>query len=146
MTMAHTNGSLKLCLMASTAVTTRQIHLGFGRHVGEIAPTNLGELGLLGQVTAFFSILGALWSKTSFAITMLRITDGWARYAVWSFMISSNVFMILSAIFTWTWCTPVQKIWNIDLAGSCWDHTVVVRYNTFSGGASQVLLCKARKD
>lgn len=50
-------------------------------------------------------------------------------------MISSNIFMLISAIFTWTWCTPVQKIWLMDLVpGTCWDHAVVVRFNTFSGG------------
>ncbi|KAI4604391.1 hypothetical protein KJ359_000529 [Pestalotiopsis sp. 9143b] len=123
-----------LNLLAPTAVTTREISLGFGRHVGDIAPQNLGELGFLGQLTAFFSILGALWSKTSFAITMLRITNGWAKYAVWAFMISSNVFMLISAVFTWTWCTPVSKIWLMDMVpGTCWDHRVVVQYNTFSG-------------
>ncbi|KAF3015872.1 hypothetical protein E8E14_008475 [Neopestalotiopsis sp. 37M] len=106
----------------------------------DIAPENLGELGFLGQLTAFFSILGALWSKTSFAITMLRITNGWAKYAVWALMISSNIFMLISAIFTWTWCTPVQKIWLMDLVpGTCWDHAVVVRFNTFSGTWSGVM-------
>ncbi|KAK6080593.1 hypothetical protein SCUP234_05139 [Seiridium cupressi] len=128
-----------LCLLAPTAVTTREVHLGFGKHVGDIAPTNLGELGLLGQITAFFSILGALWSKTSFAITMLRITDDWAKWAVWAFIISSNLFMLVSAIFTWTWCTPVQKIWIPDLPGTCWNHQVVVQYNTFSGAWSGIM-------
>lgn len=129
----------QLNLLAPTAVTTREISLGFGRHVGDIAPQNLGELGFLGQLTAFFSILGALWSKTSFAITMLRITNGWAKYAVWAFMISSNVFMLISAVFTWTWCTPVSKIWLMDMVeGTCWDHRVVVQYNTFSGGEYRV--------
>ena len=111
------------------------MQLGFGRHVFEIDPANLFELGLLGQVTAFFSILGALFSKASFATTLLRITKDWTKITVWVVIVSMNVFMLLSALFTWIQCTPVTRIWDKSVLGTCWDKNVVPTYNTFSGGA-----------
>ncbi|KAH8655321.1 hypothetical protein BX600DRAFT_525261 [Xylariales sp. PMI_506] len=138
-----------LFLVISSATTTAEVKLGFGSHLSEIPPANLSQLGLLGQVTAFISILAALNSKTSFAITILRVTSGqtssvWMKVAVWIIIVSMNFFMLLSALFVWIQCTPVTKIWDRTLPGTCWNENVVPIYNTFSGVYSGIMdICLA---
>lgn len=111
-----------------------EIQLGFGNHIADIDVDHLSRLGLLDLITATLSILGAVWSKTAFAITLLRFMDGWAKKCVWFILVSMNLAMVLSAILTWAQCTPVSKGWNDEIRGSCWPRTVVANYNIFSGG------------
>jgi len=77
-------------------------------------------MGLTSTVAGTFSILAAVLSKTSFAITLLRILNGWMKGFVWFIIISVNIAMGLSALFGWVQCSPVAKVWQIDLPGSCW--------------------------
>ncbi|KAH8648679.1 hypothetical protein BX600DRAFT_442966 [Xylariales sp. PMI_506] len=140
---------LTIVFIGITVFTHLEVQLGFGYHVYEIPTENLAILGFYGQLTAFFSILGALWSKTSFALTMLRLTSGnisfnWIRVTIWSIIITMNVFMLLSGLLTWIQCTPVNKIWDRTAPGTCWDADVVPAYDTFSGVWSGIMdLCLA---
>ncbi|KAK5655071.1 hypothetical protein OQA88_5970 [Cercophora sp. LCS_1] len=54
-----------------------------------------------------FSILAAVWSKTSFALTMLRLMQDWKMKAfIWFIIVSMNIAMYLTIIFTWLKCVP----------------------------------------
>ena len=81
-----------------------------------------------------FSILAALWSKTSFAITVLRISTGWTKKLVWFIIVSVNVALGLSIAFTWGQCVPFQKIYNPRLEGKCLPKSYQIRYNIFTAG------------
>lgn len=113
---------------------TYEIHLGFGKHISDIDPTHLSQLGLLDNVTASLGALGALWSKTSFAITLLRITEGRLKVLVWFILVSMSIAMWATAIITWLHCTPVSKIWEVELEGTCWPAQIVPDYNIASSG------------
>jgi hypothetical protein len=78
--------------------------------------------------------LAAVWSKTSFAITLLRITQDWTKMAVWCIIISMNVAMGLTALFIWIQCTPIQKSWDPFIEGSCYSIEFIIQFNTFSAG------------
>lgn len=86
------------------------------------------------NVGGTFSITAAIWSKTSFAVTLLRLTEGVAKYIVWFIIISMNIAMGLSALFIWAQCTPILKSWDPLVEGTCWPAYVIVRYNIFSAG------------
>jgi hypothetical protein len=53
------------------------------------------------DAAGFFSILAALWSKTSFAITLARISEGWILKTVWVIIVSTNLIMGASAVLVW---------------------------------------------
>ena len=89
---------------------------------------------LVSNLAGSFSILGATWSKTSFAITVLRLSEGWTRRFVWFVIVSLNVFLGLSVAFTWAQCTPIEKTWKPSLEGSCWPKYAVIGYNIFTAG------------
>ncbi len=114
------------------------MHLGYGKHFYDIETKNLVELSLVSNVAGTFSILAALWSKTSFAMTVLRISTGWVRWTIWFIIMSLSVVMGAAAMFEWIHCTPIAKTWDIRVKGSCWPQSVVVTYYMFTSGESRL--------
>lgn len=121
-----------LVLFAST--TTYCVHVGLGSHSGsdtlQQSPLQLGVI-----IATIFSVLGAAWSKTSFAFTLLRITREGSRiiyWGIWCVVVTLNVVLVFNAILQFIWCTPAQMAWNPSVQGQCWDRSVVVRYTQFA--------------
>jgi hypothetical protein len=100
---------------------------------------NLQAIMLPTSIAGTFSITGAVWSKTSFGITLLLITDGWIRKATWFCIISMNIAMFVSAILPWVACTPISKTWDLSAEGTCWDPSVVVHFDIFSASYSALM-------
>ncbi len=51
----------------------------------------VNQLLLLINIAGSFSLTAAIWSKTSFALTLLRLTHGWTKALVWYIIISMNI-------------------------------------------------------
>lgn len=119
-------------LIAQTSLLSVCVHLGFGTHSWDIKdwPSYL----FVSNVTGVCSIIAAAWSKTSFAILLLRFTDGWTRRLVWTVIVTVNLFLGLSALFTYVQCRPIARLWDSTVPGSCWPSKVIVTYNSFSSG------------
>ncbi|OAA65613.1 hypothetical protein SPI_02400 [Niveomyces insectorum RCEF 264] len=122
-----------ILLLVSAASTSSNVHLGFGKHFQEVDLGNLELMGILSLLSGFFSILSAVASKTSFAMTLLRLTDGWLKRIIWAIIVSMNVLMPLSALFLFVDCNPVAKNWKPDLPGKCWPGNVSVVYGIVVG-------------
>jgi hypothetical protein len=105
-----------------------------GQHIAQIPPENLQRIGLLVIISTNFSILSTTLGKTSFAFTLLRLTDGWMRKLVWVLIFTINLFMGLCLILLWTKCSPVEKAWKPYLPGHCMDRKSVEKFNIFSAG------------
>ncbi|KAH8891803.1 hypothetical protein GQ53DRAFT_746288 [Thozetella sp. PMI_491] len=124
-------------LLATAIVNTYNGTLGFGHHVGEIPVENLSVLGIVSNVSGTTSILATAASKTSFALTLLRISnDNWMKVMIWLIIISINITMNLSGLFFWVSCDPPEKAWNPQLEGTCWDTKVTVIYGIVVGAYS----------
>ena len=106
--------------------------MGFGRPLSQFNFKNLNLFLLITNLAGTFSILSALWSKTSFAITVLRISSGWTKGLVWFIMITVNISLGMAITITWGQCTPIAKIWQPLLEGECWPKTTQIRYNIFA--------------
>lgn len=78
--------------------------------------------------------MAAAVSKTSFALTLLRISSGWVKCIVWFAMLTVNVVMGLSILFNWISCSPVEKTFNVLTPGTCWPKTILIGYNSFVAG------------
>ncbi|KAK4192345.1 hypothetical protein QBC35DRAFT_374073 [Podospora australis] len=130
-------------LVASGAFVSVSVNLGFGRSLSLFNFDNLHMYLLYTNLAGTFSILAALWSKTSFAITVLRISTGWVKFLVWFIMITVNVSLGVAIALTWGQCTPIEKIWQPDINGHCWPKFYQVRYNIFTAiysGATDIVL------
>lgn len=134
---------LQVMLMASMVPTTINAKQGFGRHVYAIDPQILPSIGLNAALASLFSILASVWSKTSFAITLLRLVGKWTKVLLWFIIVSINIAMILLAILYWVQCTPPDKLWNVMKPGSCWDPNIYSNYGIFASaysGAMDIVL------
>ncbi|KAG7293706.1 hypothetical protein NEMBOFW57_003763 [Staphylotrichum longicolle] len=108
--------------------------LGYGLHIWDFdVMNNMPPLLRIFNVAGTFSVTAAIWSKTSFGITLLHLTNGWVKKTVWAILITMNIAMGLSALFPWVNCTPLRKAWDMFAVGTCWDPKVMVHYNIFSG-------------
>jgi hypothetical protein len=107
--------------------------------MSEINPDDLVVALRLLYVGELFAILAVSISKTSFAVTLLRLTTNtWQRYLLWYIIASLNLIMGLCGLFTFIQCSPVDKLWNLSTPGTCWEPTVQIRYAIFAG-------CKYRR-
>ena len=119
---------------------------GYGKHIWDIPIKDFAKILLLANIGGTFLIFAAVWSKTSFAITLLRLlrdTEGWTKVIIWCIIVTMNVIMHLSALFLWIQCTPVQKSWNPLIEGKCPYIDTLNNYIVFSAaysGAMDVVL------
>jgi hypothetical protein len=121
-------------LLLSIILVTLSVSKGLGKHVYNVLPENMSTIGFMGNFTGTFSILAAVWSKTSFALTLLRLMSGRMRVLLWAIIASINIFMGLNAVFIWTRCSPAPKIWNPLSPGTCWEPHVYPSYGMFAAG------------
>jgi hypothetical protein len=125
-----------LVLLVSGIFASVSTTFGFGKHIYDITNSDFPPLLLVLNLSGFFSILSAAWSKTSFAITLLRISGGRVRWFIWFAILSINIMMGLAALFTWIQCTPVERTWNPFIEGTCWDSKIFVVFNSTAAGSS----------
>lgn len=125
-------------LVFFAVATTLCVQVGLGSHVDSSLVNEHHMVGLqLGVVIATtFSVLSAAASKTSFALTLLRITrEGEHRFVywgIWCVVVTMNVVLVFNVILQFIWCYPAAKAWNPDVQGHCWSRVVVVKYTEFA--------------
>lgn len=122
-------------LVAYVTITTYAVSQGLGTHDGS-GLNDPSTMQFLIAISITFGSLGAAWSKTSFAITLLRITSKWVKVGLWVIVATLNIFMTFSAIIPYIWCTPASKGWSPTIQGTCWDRKVTIRYSMFAAGYS----------
>lgn len=108
-------------------------------HLLDIAFTNRERLLLLGSLSTTFSTLSAVSSKTSFGLTLLRLTQvGYekTRAFVWFIIISMNLLMFCDAMYSWVECQPARKHWEIFIDGTCWNPDIAVKFGIAAGAYS----------
>ncbi|KAK4459908.1 hypothetical protein QBC42DRAFT_112104 [Cladorrhinum samala] len=124
-------------LLLSCCATSVNVRHGFGLHQEQVPFDNLSVFGIISNISGFSSILSVAFSKTSFALTLLRlVTDRWMRWFIYGLVFVLNVTHYLSAIFFWVSCDPPAKTWNPTLDGECWPVSVTVNYSIFVGSYS----------
>jgi hypothetical protein len=127
---------LQVTILGTDAVTTVLVdRLGLGHHAPLLADTTPVELTLLLSSRATLTITAIVWTKTAFAITLLRLTQGATRTLVWFIIISINVAMGFSAVVPWIQCIPLHKGWDSSIEGACWGPQVGVDIWIATAGA-----------
>jgi hypothetical protein len=136
---------VKVLLLVSASTTTANTRLGFGLHTEQVPLENLIQFGVQSNISGFASVIAVACSKTSFAITLLRLTDGWMRWFVIGLMVLLNVTHYISAVFFWVSCNPPAKTYNPLLPGECWPISVTVNFSFFVGCKRRLylILCTA---
>ena len=122
-------------ILVSSAMLTEGTKYGIGLHFKDVDVKNMSTYARISIGAGFCTILGTTWSKTSFAITLLRLASSrWMRWFIWFIIISVNLVLGFAATVMWIQCWPVAKLWNPNLPGSCWPASAVQNYMTFASG------------
>ncbi|KAK0664481.1 hypothetical protein QBC41DRAFT_380726 [Cercophora samala] len=129
-------------LAATCLMTTLVADMSYGKHPWDrpgVSPIPSPKELLLMMSRTTLTIAAMSWSKTAFAITMLRFFDGWMKWAVvWFIIVSMNIAFGLTATVPWLLCTPVHKTWDLTAEGSCRPFNVSVVLAYVSGAYSVV--------
>lgn len=115
---------------------------GFGIHVCELAatrPQDISNGALLNLVSGALTVQGIIWSKTSFALTLLRIVEQkWMRVTIWCIIAFMNITTFVAMFIFFFQCDPIEKTWNEMLPGGhCWRE-VHSWYGLITAGLSGV--------
>ncbi|KAF2132990.1 hypothetical protein P153DRAFT_333811 [Dothidotthia symphoricarpi CBS 119687] len=110
-------------IFAYTTTLQISMHYGLGDRLENIEPEILPTTIQYMYIGEFFGFFAMPLGKTSFCVTLLRLTTvRWQRWILWFIMISFNTTMSLLAVLTWVQCRPVQKLWDSSVEGECWPY------------------------
>ncbi|KAG7284921.1 hypothetical protein NEMBOFW57_009536 [Staphylotrichum longicolle] len=108
-------------IVATDATTTVLVNdFNYGMHDWDLNIYNPPRFMVIIYSRATLSITAAVWTKTAFALTLLRLTTGMTKAFVWFIIISMNIAMGFAAMVPWIQCKPLAKGWIMDLPGTCW--------------------------
>ncbi|KAJ4292242.1 hypothetical protein N0V88_005873 [Collariella sp. IMI 366227] len=114
--------SLRLiALVVSIALQTVATTYGLGRLYSYLSKEEVSIVTFYSITAGFHSILATCWSKTSFAISLLRISQGKVHNAVWFIIISTNLVLGSNGAIQWAQCWPVPKRWHSDMEGTSYS-------------------------
>ncbi|KAJ5113681.1 hypothetical protein N7456_002215 [Penicillium angulare] len=137
-----------IILLCYTALITKAVQMGVvGRHVAAIEdPEKVPPALKLVYISYVIIILGCVWSKTSFAFTLMRIvTRTWMKALLWFIIVTMNAIMWLTAICYLAQCNPAAALWNVKLMATakCWPtnvfETIALTAGAYSGCMDFVL-------
>ncbi|KAI1386717.1 uncharacterized protein F4822DRAFT_431585 [Hypoxylon trugodes] len=123
-----------ICLIIAVGFITSSISLGFTSPTGPKSPEAATRLQIHGGVQNVFFGLATVLSKTSFGVTLLRVTDGVLKKIVLFLTVTMNIAVFLYIIFTFFKCEPAIYSW-IKGPG-CWSTAKYIHYGIFAGAYS----------
>lgn len=122
-----------LLLLVDASLTTYVVKLGYGKHAWDVPFENVDAQALIGLICTTLAITSAAWSKTSFALTLLRIAGKRVKIVIYFLIFSMNTLMGVGALLMWVNCKPLRKAWQPMIEGYCWDRQLDVIFGIFSG-------------
>jgi hypothetical protein len=129
----------KLLLIVHVSLSSYAVTLGFGQQSAAVPKENLYTLVKLVSVTSVLTLIAAAFSKTSFALTLLRLTDGWMKKAVWVIIVTLNLVLLVNAILPFLRCIPSEAAWNPAVEGKCFDILISIRFSIFGAAYSAAM-------
>ena len=85
------------------------------------------------------SMFATTLSKVSFAVTLVRLTDGWPKRWAFFAMTTLATFAIPTMVLPFMQCKPIAKTFVDLLPGTCIDKQPSLRYARFQ--ASEWMAC-----
>lgn len=131
-------------LVAFSSIITYGTTIGVGQHFDDLRSSGINSsdmdgLQLVVVVATVFSVMGGAWSKTSFAITLLRLTKDTMYYVIWFIIISMNAVLTFNAVLQFLWCQPASVAWHSGAGGTCWSKDVIIYYSIAAASYSATM-------
>ncbi|KAI9931469.1 hypothetical protein ASPWEDRAFT_398146 [Aspergillus wentii DTO 134E9] len=127
-------------LAVYASVITAAARLGVGRHLATIPAADIPPALELVYIGEFIAIIACVLSKTSFAVTLLRIvTRPWQKVMLWFIIVTMNIVMWLTAILYFAQCSNPARLWDFSIEATCWSPDVVTHLALFAGAYSGLM-------
>ncbi|KAI0095320.1 hypothetical protein F4776DRAFT_677637 [Hypoxylon sp. NC0597] len=94
------------------------------------------DVGLLTTITGTLFFIAAIWSKTSFALTLFRIAGPRLKIVLRIMMVSMNGITCVSVVLRWLQCHPIRLVWDSDAHGTCWNRSLILGVTIFAASYS----------
>ncbi|KAH8897992.1 hypothetical protein GQ53DRAFT_593950, partial [Thozetella sp. PMI_491] len=120
-----------VCTLAAISLESASIPYGLGKHIGTLTGEQITMQVFLGNVTIIFAMGASSLSKTSFAVTLLRIVNSYLKYLVWFIIVSVNSLYFANILYSWFRCSPIPKLWDNSIDGTCSDVNTYETYSLF---------------
>ncbi|ORY60240.1 uncharacterized protein BCR38DRAFT_350039 [Pseudomassariella vexata] len=94
--------------------------------VGYVTKTWGDRMLILVSTSSCFTLVAQFWSKTAFAVTLLRMTNQWQKIVLWFIIATLNIYMVVKLFVQWAkYCDQdaFQNYWRMP--GFCLDYDVV---------------------
>ena len=131
--------TVQIFTLIYAALITVSVHYGIGKHRVDIHPGDEIPMNKFLFIGEFFTLIAIPMSKTSFAVTLLRlVARRWQKWFIWFVIVSMNVAMWMCGILLFVQCRPIEKNWDRKMEGSCWNSKVQDNYSVFAGGKSHI--------
>ncbi|KAH9909974.1 hypothetical protein F4778DRAFT_775883 [Xylariomycetidae sp. FL2044] len=131
-----------ICLLIQTSLVQKAISMGFGMHLTDVIatqPQNIVYIALYGAIGLNFAVLSINLSRVSFAITLLKLTNGWWKRFVWFSIVSLVVLAIPAIVLSWTSCVPFAKSFDDAIPGRCISKQISLVYGIIEAAYSAAL-------
>ncbi|KAK0726010.1 hypothetical protein B0H67DRAFT_144941 [Lasiosphaeris hirsuta] len=125
-----------VALAVSASTTSVCVALDYGKHLYDMRPENLPKMPFVAVFAGFFSVLSAVWSKTAFALTLLRLSERWMKIMIWVIIITLNAIMGTAMLFMWIKCRPFALVWDQTIEGYCIPQQKIITLFQWSAGWS----------
>ncbi|KAF2865260.1 hypothetical protein BDV95DRAFT_507702 [Massariosphaeria phaeospora] len=123
-----------------TALLHASVGYGIGLHFVDADMVKLVTGVKYMYLGEFFALLAMPTAKTSFCVTLLRLTAvPWHKWIIWFVIVTTNASMWAVAAMTFAQCSPIEKLWNLTLPGKCWDNRIVIYFSIFVGAYSALM-------
>lgn len=129
---ANSADATKVLLLIQAILVHVGQSFGFGKRIADIPVEDLPVVAVGISVGASISCFAATFSKISFGVTLLRLTNGGLKWFVWFCIITLFLIMVPSSLSTWIQCTPMQKVWDDSLPGHCMPADIMINYGIFN--------------
>jgi hypothetical protein len=111
--------------------------MGYGSHLMDVPFENIVPLIKIRTATGFISFMGCDASKTSFALTLLRLSEGWYRRSIYVIIVLLNLDLLAVAMLTILTCIPIDGLWDFSIHAKCLNFLSVLR--TVAAGTSKYI-------
>lgn len=103
-------------LLATNIFITIELRTGY------VSETWDDRMLILVSISSCLITVGQTLSKTAFAVTLLRITESWQRYALWVIIVSLNLYLVILLFLNWVnYCGQDAYWWKMPSVCAPYD-------------------------
>ncbi|MCJ1236912.1 hypothetical protein MMC14_004895 [Varicellaria rhodocarpa] len=123
-------------------VVTYQAHLGGFRHLADVNPRNLRQVGINNYILQTLGIFAFGTGKVSVGCLILRLlppSSVWRKWFIWSTIVFVFLFDSVNCVITFVQCSPPRALWDPQIPHTCWDPKVQTNI-AFGGTAYNIFV------